>query len=218
MNTTTTQHESISALADGELSDAQLDAVLASLHAADKRQTWEIYHQIGDVLRSDDLAVNLSPDFSSRFSAMLDAEPTILAPNAQAKESQQGLSRRANYFGLAALGMAAAAMFALVLAPQLQPTLDGASVPAIQIGKAPQGEASVQLASGSGKTEMPVKSANPAAAATGDAGKGAEEQPDMLRDPRIDSYLMAHQRFSPAISNGTQYVTRANAVSSASEK
>lgn len=213
MNTSTTQHESISALADGELDDAPLDAVLASLQVAGSRQTWELYHQIGDVLRSDDLALKLSPDFATRFSAMLEAEPVIFAPNALAKDPAATASRRNNYFGWAAAGMTAAAMFALVLAPQLQHTLGGDSAPAIQISKAPQAEGGVQLASNSGKTANLVASAD-----TRDTAKKLDEQPDMLRDPRIDSYLMAHQRFSPAISNGTQYVTRATAISSASEK
>ena len=83
MKTDDTQFDNISAMLDGELSNAQWASTVARLGEAnnqDGKKTWEIYHQIGDVLRSDDLALTLSPGFSSRFSALLDAEPVVLAP------------------------------------------------------------------------------------------------------------------------------------------
>ncbi|MFD2272259.1 sigma-E factor negative regulatory protein [Undibacterium arcticum] len=57
------KQEEISALADGELGAPQLDAVLSALRRPDQHVTWDIYHQIGDALRSDDLGIALSPDF-----------------------------------------------------------------------------------------------------------------------------------------------------------
>jgi len=73
--------ERISALADGELSSDELTIALAALRGSEKeRDDWEIYHQIGEVLRSDDMGVSLSAGFNARMMALLDAEPTIVAP------------------------------------------------------------------------------------------------------------------------------------------
>jgi len=44
------------------------------------RQLWDTYHLIGDVLRSDDLAVKPSDLFYARISKAIDAEPPIVAP------------------------------------------------------------------------------------------------------------------------------------------
>jgi sigma-E factor negative regulatory protein RseA len=215
MKTENTQNLSISSLLDGELSDAQLDSALASLGDAGKpdgRATWELYHQIGDVLRSDDLAIALSPDFSARFSALLDAEPVILAPKLRvvatplsdapvvaASSRKQGVARY-----IAMTSMALAASVAFFMAPQILPMLDGQSSPALRMSKAEAprnlAPAGIQLASNAPVSEPSAQ---------------AEGQIEMLRDPRLDSYLLAHQKFSPSMTNGAQYVTRANAVTAA---
>lgn len=44
------------------------------------RQLWDTYHLIGDVLRSEDLAVQPSDLFYARVSRAIDAEPAIMAP------------------------------------------------------------------------------------------------------------------------------------------
>ncbi|MFZ6723478.1 sigma-E factor negative regulatory protein [Undibacterium sp. Ji49W] len=228
MDKSTNQHESISAMADGELSDAQLDSLLAGLNQPGNKDAWEIYHQIGDVLRSEELAVSFSADFSSRLSARLDAEPAILAPNAlirnDAPAAQKGVKGQ-KFLGsyVAVASAAAAAVFAFILAPQLPFMHNGQDV-ATQVSSKPAPTGNVQLASHGDSTPMSAlavnSSQNPAVmeknAQAND--KLAADMPDMLRDPRIDSYLQAHQRFSPSLNNATQYVTRANAVSAASEK
>lgn len=222
MNKSTNQHESISAMADGELNDAQLDSLLASLNETESKDAWEIYHQIGDVLRSEDLAVTFSADFSQRFSEKLRAEPIILAPTAMQKAGDQGNQRKHKFLGAyaAVAGMAAAAVFAFIMIPQLQ-SFQASPDAASQISSKSTNPGNVQLANHTGNQGANTLAANeqtsqPAQLVQGSDKKVAE--PDMLRDPRIDSYLMAHQRFSPAINNGAQYVTHANAVSSASEK
>jgi len=222
MNKSTNQHESISAMADGELSDAQLDSLLASLNEAESKDAWEIYHQIGDVLRSEELAVTFSADFSQRFSEKLDAEPVIFAPAAMQKTNGQDKPGKQKFLSTyaAVAGMAAAAVFAFIMIPQLQ-SFQANPDAASQISSRAASPGSVQLANHTGNQGANTLAANeqnrqPAQLTQGGDKKVAEL--DMLRDPRIDSYLMAHQRFSPAINNGAQYVTHANAVSSASEK
>ncbi|MFZ6874567.1 sigma-E factor negative regulatory protein [Undibacterium sp. Di27W] len=222
MNKSTNQHESISAMADGEMSDAQLDSLLASLNEAESKDAWEIYHQIGDVLRSEELAVTFSADFSRRFSEKLDAEPVILAPAAMQKKSDTGTQRKQKFLGAyaAVASMAAAAAFAFIMLPQLQPFQTNPDA-ATQISSKAASAGNVQLANHTESAGMNTLAVNAPGNPAVQSSQSNDKKPaeiDMLRDPRIDSYLMAHQRFSPAINNGAQYVTHANAVSSASEK
>lgn len=44
------------------------------------RHLWDTYNLIGDVMRSDDLAIQPSDRFYARISAAIDAEPAIVAP------------------------------------------------------------------------------------------------------------------------------------------
>mgnify|MGYP001454442526 FL=1 len=46
------------------------------------RQLWDSYHLIGDVLRSEELAIEPSELFYARVSKAIDEEPTVFAPNA----------------------------------------------------------------------------------------------------------------------------------------
>ena len=73
-----TLEESVSLWVDGELSiDAdQLDTPYG-------RQLWDNYHLIGDVLRSDELALEPSELFYARLSKAIDDEPIVFAPRAQ---------------------------------------------------------------------------------------------------------------------------------------
>ena len=219
MKTDDTQFDNISAMVDGELSNAQWASTLSRLGEAnnhDGKKTWEIYHQIGDVLRSDDLEVTLSPDFSARFSALLNAEPVVLAPKTVlTKEiivTPNVEAMKQSWFTryVAMTSMAAAAAVAFFMAPQIIPLFGVQSNSGVMVSNAEQANKiqsdGVQLASNSINADVQSK---------------PSEQVEMLRDPRLDSYLMAHQKFSPSIGNGTRFVTRANAVSAnpaASEK
>ena len=63
--------------------DHKIDSALDALCDEQMRADWDIYHQIGDVMRSDDMAINLSAEFAARMAARLDAEPAIVAPIAR---------------------------------------------------------------------------------------------------------------------------------------
>ena len=69
--------EQISALMDGDLSDAEVQNELEM--DSDLQDTWGRYHLIGDAMRGD-LPVNLQLDLSDSIMAALEDEPTILAP------------------------------------------------------------------------------------------------------------------------------------------
>jgi sigma-E factor negative regulatory protein RseA len=189
MNTNEMTREQISALADDELSGEHIDVVLAALRNKEGKTDWDIYHQIGDVLRSDDMAVDLSPGFASRLSARLEAEPTIVAPvlvragEGDVTVPSVGKARR---WALPSMAAAAAmATVAFFTTPQLMVALKGdddASGPAVKIA-----------------------SGMDAGMATASASEGV-----VLRDPRIDDYLMAHQRISPSVYSTAQFARSAN--------
>ncbi|RJG05799.1 histidine kinase [Noviherbaspirillum cavernae] len=214
MNTKEMAKEQISAFADGELSDQQTEMVLASLRQTDHRNDWELYHQIGDVLRSDDIAVELSPGFAARMAARLEMEPTIIAP-AMAMQSSTSdaigvgmpaASGKANAFprpakrwalsGVAAA--AAVATVAFVTAPQLMVAMKD-----ITGGDAGETSLASAAATASSITHVDSRMAQPALIATR-APEGV-----VLRDARIDDYLLAHQRFSPSVYSTAQYARSA---------
>jgi sigma-E factor negative regulatory protein RseA len=232
MNTMTKQNEQLSSLLDGELSDEQVDAVLHRMKAQGGhafQATWDIYQQIGDVLRSDQLATPLSADFSSKFSVLLDAEPVILAPRAHRTSTVHNTDQVNHVAGtisnvhakpliaryVAMTSMAAAVIVAFVMTPQIIPMLDtSGSVNSPMVKVEPQDFSitpvvNVQMAANSNATVT-----------TGIDSQGKEiefapklkNQVEMLRDPRLDSYLMAHQKASPSLDNTGRYVTHANVI------
>ncbi|MGZ3157655.1 MAG: sigma-E factor negative regulatory protein [Burkholderiaceae bacterium] len=188
MNTKKIGQERISELVDGELASSYLPVTFAALNSEDGQHTWDIYHQIGDVLRSDDMAISMSSDFAASFSARLEAEPTILAPGVgQDQKIQQEKSTASSgatraYKRISMQGIAVAAtvvVFAFISAPQLMVAIKGTS----QGGQA----ATAMLASGSISTSSNT------------------QEGTVLRDPQIDQYLLAHQRFAPSAYSIAQY-------------
>ncbi len=105
----------ISALMDGELPD---DEIAGPLHAMredpEALGTWRQYHLIGDALRDTG---GLSRDFSARFSARLEREPTILAPSAAPKRPPE---QKRQWVALSAAASLAAVSLVgwLALSPQ----------------------------------------------------------------------------------------------------
>jgi len=74
--------EQLSALMDGELAASECERLIQRLchnEASDEKACWERYHLIGDALKKNLPAV-LKHDLSSRVSAALADEPTVLAP------------------------------------------------------------------------------------------------------------------------------------------
>lgn len=193
MNTKKIGQERISELVDGELASGHLPVAFASLNSEDGQNTWDIYHQIGDVLRSDDMAISLSPNFAASFAARLEAEPTILAPAVgQAGQMEQhgtsiasngmaGMARAYKRFSIQSIAVAATvAVFAFISAPQLMVAIKG---------------------------EQQNSHASNAMVATSSTAiiSNAQQEGTVLRDPQIDQYLLAHQRFSPSAYSIAQY-------------
>lgn len=67
--------ESVSTWVDGEAPIRPED-----LDSPYGRQLWDTYHLIGDVMRSQELALEPSERFYARVSKAIDEEPTVVAP------------------------------------------------------------------------------------------------------------------------------------------
>jgi sigma-E factor negative regulatory protein RseA len=188
MNTKKIGQERISELVDGELPSGHLPVAFASLNSEDGRSTWDIYHQIGDVLRSDDMAISLSPNFAASFAARLEAEPTILTPvvgqaeqMGQSSIASNGIARVYKRFSIQGFAVAATvAVFAFISAPQLMMAIKGE------------------------QQNSHVPNAMVATSSTSIISN-AQQEGTVLRDPQIDQYLLAHQRFSPSAYSIAQY-------------
>lgn len=85
MDTHTRLHETISALADGELAASELELAFAALDTDEGRQAWEAYRHIGDVLRSEQYGHALSAQFHTRLASRLAAEAAPDEAAAQTK-------------------------------------------------------------------------------------------------------------------------------------
>lgn len=231
MDTKVTTKEQISALADGELGSEEMTLAFAALRSSrDARDTWEDYHRIGEVLRSEEMDVSLSAGFSARMSALLDAEPTIVAPQAAAaqpsvaapavqpvataKVAANGDHRASRPGRLVRLLMPSAAAAAAAVAAVFVAMPQQAVVTADAKMAAPVAQvASVPVNVPSAIATVAETNGNPQNV---NQLSSLAQQGEVKRDPRIDDYLFAHQRFSPSYSSA-QYA-RSAAFSSDADK
>lgn len=161
----------VSALADGELQGAEFVESLAILRESEEaRASWHGYHLIGEVMRNGAAAAVGVRDeaFVARLRLRLDEARARAVPPAVevvVDRAQQGANDEVWRWKLVA-GLCSLVAVA-VLAWQMV-------IPALQ-------DAAPQLAG-------PVPSQAPAAAVA------AAESPVMLRDPRLDQLIAAHQQ------------------------
>ena len=104
--------EQISALMDGELDEARVNALCAQLKSEESSECWAAYHLISDALRNECLP---QKGFSRRFAERLAAEPTVLAPGYKPLSDgrtgfawQAAVRARPWYYGMAAAASVAA--------------------------------------------------------------------------------------------------------------
>jgi sigma-E factor negative regulatory protein RseA len=208
MKTSDMIREEISAFSDGELARHRCDEVARKLRQPAEQDCWNLYHQIGDALRSDDKANGLSADFLTRLTARLDLEPAIISRPAEAVLSApktvlshdivQSLSvsggrwkagRKFFVPGLAA----AAAVVVLGLPKLMVATNSYGSKPSIDLAvktDATDKQLSDLLVARNGDSTLP-------------------ERAEVLRDSRMDEYLLAHQQFSPSLYSSAQFARSA---------
>jgi len=189
----------LSALCDGEADAAEAERSFDQWRDEPSlRARWHAYQWIGDVMRSDDLAVAAEHDqaFLLALRARLAEEPIVLAPTrgrslddvvAPAPVAVVAGSRRMRWGAPVAMAAGVMVTGALVMmnfsrsSPQTAPaTLLVEATPALP------------------------------AAAHDNAASGATQVGDMLRDPELDRYLNAHRQFvggaSLAVPGGVRQV------------
>lgn len=181
--------ENLSALTDGEL-DSAAAARACGLWRDDpsQRSAWHAYQLIGDVLRSDDLASTARRDaaFLAALRTRLAAEPVVLAPQPVAEPAVAGARRGGRWSWMAPTAVAAGFVMvtgALLVtrAPLPSATPGQPTMASSNFGVTPQSVAVPTLAA----QELPVVEPR----AVGANGK-------LIRDPRLDRYLAAHQQFA----------------------
>ena len=137
--------ERISSLVDGELDRAEAEALVSSLCAnTSLLQKWRELHRVGDALRSTEVAAFDDSSFCSKVSALIAAEPTVLAPR---RSSGAHPIRRYWVPGVAVAASIAAIGFIAVpllrapepiaLAQKAAPAAAIATVPAEPVRRAP---------------------------------------------------------------------------------
>ncbi|MEG0938287.1 MAG: RseA family anti-sigma factor [Comamonas sp.] len=75
MNDDLIKREQLSALVDGEASSSHMQVVLSFAESDEGQQSWGMYHLIGDVLRSPELAHHSQHDILSSVRAHMASEP-----------------------------------------------------------------------------------------------------------------------------------------------
>jgi len=192
--------EQLSALADGEVDAADTAAACARWRDDGLvRASWHAYHLIGDVLRSEDLAIQPSRDvaFLAAIRDRLSKEAVVLAPVPQAERGRReaGAARSNNASGRAGrrwpwvVSSAVAAgfvgmigTFSLTRQPAPTPTearaLASAGSPTLVASRTDTGPASA------------------AASVSVPARPLALDESGVVRDPALDTYLAAHKQFA----------------------
>ena len=190
---TTTKREKISALADGQLhGDAFADAMQC---AGDEEgmATWQLYHMVGDVLRSNELArTDGSNLLLARLRDQIAQEPLVARPTALSPEPAMAVVAQAELPAANAsvfrwkmvAGVASLAAVAAIGWSSIGVLQGGGSVPGPQMASA--GAPVIQA------SQFPV--AAPAVAPVVAVAEG-EGQQVMIRDPRLDELLAAHKQF-----------------------
>lgn len=200
MNATQMTKEQISAWLDGEMPDADVEAMLAALCQDEGRACWDQYHQIGDVLRSDELAMQPGADFAAKMAARLAQEPAYLLP--VAAPERQNLRHMLRHKAWPGVAIAAGLMVVLAL-------------PYSSLG--PQDQAP-----GLAKRNTPTDSGFNLVAAGKASSPQLRQKPvqdgEILRDPQIQQYLEAHQRYSPSVYSAAKYVRPVEANKTGTDK
>ena len=176
--------ETVSAMADGEVDTAAAARACAAWRDdASVRLAWHSYHLIGDVLRSEDLAIAHDDSVLAGLRARLAHEPTVLAPG---RDGDRHRASPGKVRWRWAAPSAVAAGFVMVA---------GAMMVIRQPSEQDTGSALTAIAGfGRGAPATALDS-------TLQARSGGVET-SVLRDARLDRYLAAHQQFAGSTALG----------------
>ena len=192
------QRQELSAALDGELSD---DAVrrLCVLWRNDPevRETWHAFSLIGDVMRSEDLASPASRDerFLVDLRARLADEPVVLAPSTARTpqagphdaDAAPGLGQRTSkrsWWAPAAVAAGFVAVVGTLVAVSQAP--QRAAADSVQLSVATPTASAVQAPTAVVVARAENPASFPESVATG----------ELIRDPQLDQYLLAHKQLA----------------------
>lgn len=213
--------QQISRMMDGDLNEQELDALLQAMDADDLK-TWDLYHQQAAGVRGEQEG-HLSASFAARMAAQLAQEAPHKAGAVQhrAESTEPGILKsglqwwQKKWMAIGAGVAALAAAMGLMAGPQVMLALGGADkeAPKVQLagGAVQSSNRPVTLLASGPRAVAPSSSAPRASVQTRLTADGKEVE--MLRDPEIDQYLQAHQRFSPSVYNTAQYARSATFAS-----
>lgn len=192
--------ELLSALVDGELHGDELAQSVLWAEEGEGHASWQLYHLVGDVLRSPELAHHSQHDLLTGLRAKLAQEPPLslqsapleqLAPAQPALTSAYPGAVRDPVANSAVFRWKVAAGFASVAAVAaigwnlvVVPATGGA-----QLAQAPVQPGAVQMAQQSVMGAAPASDNAVIAVSTGNGDE------IILRDPRLDELLAAHRQF-----------------------
>ena len=160
----------LSALADGD-SSALSRACALWREDAQARATWHAYHLIGDVLRSEDLAVSPARDaaFLAVLRKRLADEPTVLAPEPAA------VRRRHRWLAPTAVAAGFMAVAGVLVVTRLSTPADGPLLAGVAATPAP-GPALSLTSNANSLVQRPAYPGH------------------LIRDATLDAYLRAHRQ------------------------
>ncbi|AVS86605.1 anti-sigma factor [Paracidovorax avenae] len=182
-----TMREQLSALADGGVGEAEWGETFTYAQTAEGQEAWAVYHLIGDVLRSPELARPGSPVLADRVMAQLAREerpvaevalPDAVVPLAPTVHAQGEAANAAVFRWKMVAGLASLAAVGVL-------GWSGLS------GGLPAG-GETRLAAAPSRLEAPATTT--LVSATDPSG----EPQVMLRDPRLDELLAAHRQYGGA--------------------
>lgn len=227
--------EMMSSLLDGELeqqfSEAEIDALLREMENQQAQQDWDLYQHIGAALRGEE-AFSRNTSLVARIAAQLEHEPAHSLSTVEAAEVVQVAKPeltpvqkkmeptpspkgqwlqgwRVAFAATVAAGMAALGLMggSQLLTLASNDAVQSEANSPVKLVAAPEGRKPVTLLAksvASSGTEAANLETRQRVIAD---GKPAEVV--MLRDPEIDQYLLAHQRFSPSLYSTAQYARSA---------
>ena len=172
--------ELLSAMVDGELRGEELEQALACAESAEGCASWELYHLVGDVLRSPDLAHHSQHDLLTGLRAQLAHEPALQLQSSQLQQVAAGMEQ--TQAPVVALRDPAAnhSVFRWKVAASFA-TVAAMAALGWNLVATPVDGQGAQLASAPGANSSVVV---------------ATENGSVLRDPRLDALLANHQQYA----------------------
>lgn len=173
--------ELLSALVDGELRGEELQQALACAESAEGCASWELYHLVGDVLRSPDLAHHSHNDLLSGLRTQLAKEPLLQLEPSQLQQVAAGMEQKQTPVVALRDPAANGSVFRWKITASFA-TVAAVAALGWNLMGSPGGGQGAQLASAEAAVTAPVVVAT--------------ENGEVLRDPRLDKLLAQQQQYA----------------------